>query len=311
MSPPQHTTDTRLGWITAVAAFTIWGGVPIFFLQLQAAGPWQIIAHRIIWTAALLLAILGTSGRLGLVRDAGTPRRFWLFVLSTALVTLNWSTYIWSALHGFIMQASLGYFMTPLINVVLGVFFLHERLRRIQLASVLLAGAGVAVSIVAAGVIPWIALILGISWALYGLVHKVGRMDPYGGLFIETLLLLPFCIGYVVLLGVTGQGAFGPEATGGMGWGFTGLLVCAGFVTGIPLILFGTGARHLPLTSLGVAQYITPSLQFLVSVLLYGEPFTHVDAVTFGLIWSGLAIYTWDTVRTARGTVVLRTAENA
>lgn len=305
MSPPQSTTDTRLGWITAASAFTIWGVVPIFFLQLQAAGPWQIIAHRISWTAVLLFAILGATGRLGLVRDAGTPRRFALFVLSTLLVTLNWSTYIWSALNGFIMQASLGYFMTPLINVVLGVVFLHERLRPVQLAAVGLAALGVVVSIAAAGTIPWIALILGFSWALYGLVHKVGRMDPFGGLFIETLILLPFCVGYIVFLGAAGQGAFGPEATGGMGWGFTALLVSAGFVIGIPLILFGTGARHLPLTSLGVAQYITPSLQFLLSVLLYGEPFGHVDAITFGLIWAGLALYTWDTVRTVRGAVRL------
>lgn len=300
MSPLQNATDTRLGWITAASAFTIWGVVPIFFLQLQAAGPWQIIAHRIIWTAALLLVILGTTRRLGLVRDAGTPRRLALFVISTLLVTLNWSTYIWSALNGHIMQASLGYFMTPLINVVLGVIFLRERLRPVQRAAVLLAAAGVAVSIAAAGAIPWIALILGVSWALYGLIHKVGRMDPYGGLFIETLLLLPFCLGYVLFLAATGQGAFGPAATGGMGWGFTGLLVCAGFVTGIPLILFGTGARHLPLTSLGVAQYITPSLQFLVSVLLYGERFDWISAVTFGLIWAGLALFTWDALRRGR-----------
>ncbi len=288
-------SETRRGWICALGAFLGWGLVPIFFRTIEEAGAWQIIAHRVLWTGVLLTAILWATGQLHQLREV--RGRWLLYIGSTILITANWSTYIWAALSGHIVQASLGYFMTPLVNVVIGVVFLQERLRRAQIVAVLIAGAGVAVSAVAAGVVPWLSLALANSWAFYSLLHKKYRMHPIAGLSIETLLLVPFCVAYVVWLGMIGEGDFGPTAIGGSGAYMSLMLIVAGIVTAAPLVLFMTAAKHLPLTSLGIAQYLAPSLQFLIAVGLYGEPFGLPQAITFGCIWTGLGIFSWDALR--------------
>jgi chloramphenicol-sensitive protein RarD len=214
------------------------------------------------------------------------------------LIGLNWLIYVWAVIHGHVIESSLGYYINPLVNVLLGVVVLRERLSRAQWIAVALAGAGVAVLTLGYGRLPWIALALAVTFGLYGLVRKTVGANAVTGLLWETAILTPAAVALLVVLGWRGTGAFGPGAPG-----TSLILLLGGPVTALPLVLFAAGARALPLSTLGLIQYLSPSLQFLLAVLLFREAFTAAHAVTFACIWTALAILTWDMRRSLRHAV--------
>lgn len=274
----------------AAGAFGLWGLLPIYWKALAAAGAGEILAHRIVWSAlccALLLAY--RRGVRSLLASLATPRIFLSALGSSVLIAVNWLTYIWAVNAGLVLEASLGYFINPLVCVLLGFLFLGERLRRMQAAAVCLAAAGVAFLTFHYGAVPWVALTLAFSFGLYGLCRKTARLNSLEGLTAETLLLLLPAAWYLGGLEAAGEGSF-----------FSGepvltlLLFGAGPVTAVPLLLFAAGARMLPLATVGLLQYIAPTLQFALAVFLYGEPFTPAHLITFSLIWVALALYSFE-----------------
>ena len=288
--------ETVIGLVTAASGFLIWGLSPLYFALVAHLGPWEIVAHRLVWTVVLLVPLVWGLKKAHLIAvEVRQPRRLLLYAATTALVTSNWTLFIWAVLNGHLLQASLGYYINPLINVVLGVLFLREVLNRPQRAAVLLATVGVGWLIVASGEVPIIALLLATTFGLYGLIRKTAGIDPQAGLLIETLLVAPIALGYLIVLGWEGQGAFGA------GWGISGLLIFAGAVTASPLILFMHGVKRLRYATVGLMQYIAPTLQFLIAVTVFAEPFGRDHLVTFAFIWAGLALYTADGWRRHRG----------
>lgn len=280
----------RQGLTLGLLAYISWGSFPAFFKLLNAATPLEVVSHRIFWSAAFLLLLVGMSHRLGplwrVLRDRGT-----LLTLggSTLLIAANWSVFILAVQRGQVLQSSLGYFMTPLISVLLGFLFLREKLTWWQRISVGLAALGVLNLALQHGSIPWIALVLATTFGLYGLLRKLARVDALLGLTIETLLLTPFALGYLIYLQFTEQGVFLA--------GFPDLnllLPLAGVVTALPLLGFIGAARRLRLATIGFLQYITPSLHFLLAVGLYNEAFSRGHLISFLCIWAALAVYTAD-----------------
>jgi chloramphenicol-sensitive protein RarD len=287
---------SRTGLAAAVAAFFLWGLFPLYWKQLAAVPAVEVVAHRIVWGLVAVAVWVTVRGRWADARAvASRPRTLLRLAGSGALITLNWLLYIWAVIHGHVVDASLGYFINPLVNVVLGVLVLRERLGRAQSIAVALAAAGVAVLTVAHGRLPWIALALALSFGLYGLARKTVSADAVTGLLWETALLAPLAAGYLVYLARQGTGAFGSSAPA-----TSTLLALGGPVTAVPLVLFALGARALPLSTVGFLQYLSPSLQFLLAVLVFREPFTPEHAVTFTFIWVALAILTWDLRRRLR-----------
>ncbi len=288
--------ETLVGLVSAFSGFLIWGLAPLYFALLDGVGPWEIVAHRFVWTVVLLVPLVWWLGKLPVVgSDLRQPRRLAVYAAATVLMTSNWTIFIWAILNGHLLQASLGYYINPLVNVVLGVVFLREVLNPRQLSAVGLATIGVGWLVVASGQVPVIALLLALSFGFYGLIRKAASIDPQGGLLAETLIVAPIALTYLVLLGVDGQGAFGT------GWGVSGLLVLAGAVTAVPLILFMHGVKRLRYATIGVMQYVAPTLQFIIAVTVFAEPFTRDHLVTFAFIWAGLALYTYDGLRRRRG----------
>jgi chloramphenicol-sensitive protein RarD len=287
--PSDRHRSSRSGFGYALAAYLAWGVFPLYFKALSRVPPLEILAHRVVWSALFLavLVVVRHEGRQ--YRQAfRSARSIAVYAVSTALVTSNWLLYIWAATSGRVLEASLGYFITPLVNVLLGVALLGERLRPRQAASVALAATGVLVLVVRVGVVPWLALALAASFGSYGLVRKKAALDPVVGLLVETSLVAPF--GAVIILrgAVTGTGHLGAQPL------ITALLLIAGVVTAVPLIWFAHGVRSLPLSTMGLIQYVSPTLQFFCAVMLFHEPFTHAHAAVFACIWTALALYTWD-----------------
>jgi chloramphenicol-sensitive protein RarD len=279
-----------------VAAFVLWGLFPLYWKRLAAVPALEVVAHRMAWGLVAVAAWVTLRARWADVRAvASRPRTVARLAGSGALISVNWLLYIWAVVHDQVVEASLGYFINPLVNVVLGVLVLHERLNRAQRIAVALAAAGVAVLTLAHGRLPWIALALAISFGLYGLARKTVGADAVVGLLWETALMTPLAAAYLVVLGQRGTGAFGPSHPG-----TSALLALGGPVTAVPLALFAQGARALPLSTVGFLQYLSPSLQFLLAVLVFREPFTPAHAVTFAFIWAALAILTWDLRRRLR-----------
>lgn len=278
------------GLAAAIGAFVLWGVFPLYLKPLSGVPALQVTAHRIVWCVLLVYAWLALRGELGAVRralaDPGTRLRL---AASAALVSVNWLVYVWAVGHGYTVEASLGYFINPLFNVVLGVTVLKERLNPAQWFAVALAGAGVAFLTVLAGRPPWIALVLAVTFGLYGLIRKVLPVAAVPGLATETLLLLPFAAAFLAWCEWQGTGAFG-HATPGT----DALLAGLGLVTALPLALFAFGARLIPLSTVGLVQYIGPTLQFLIGVFVFLEPFPRARAVGFVLIWAALAVYAAD-----------------
>jgi chloramphenicol-sensitive protein RarD len=288
--------STRAGTAAAVAAFLLWGLFPLYWKRLAAVPALEVVAHRTAWGLVAMAVWVTLSGRWADARaTASRPRTVARLAGSAVLIGLNWLLYIWAVVHDHVVEASLGYFVNPLVNVLLGVLVLRERLSRAQWIAVALATAGVAILTLAHGRLPWIALALAVSFGLYGLARKTVGADAVVGLLWETGLLAPVAAGYLVVLHFQGTGAFGRADPG-----TSAFLALGGAVTAVPLVLFAYGARALPLSTLGFLQYLSPSLQFLLAVLVFREPFTAAHAATFACIWAALALLTWDLRRRLR-----------
>lgn len=277
----------RSGIIYAALAFFCWGLFPIYFHALGEVPPLQILAHRMLWSLAFLLILLLLRRDWKWLQVVRQPRVFFSFVLSALLLSANWLVYIWSVMNHHVIEASLGYFINPLVNIVLGYLILKERMRPLQWAAIGVAALGVAWLTWQAGTVPWIALFLALSFGGYGLLRKTAALGPLEGLSFETIVLFPLAAGYVIWLTVQGQNVFINTASDSTRW----LLIMAGPLTAIPLLLFATGARKIPLSILGLLQYLSPTLQFLLGVWLFKEAFGADRLVGFVLIWSALALF--------------------
>lgn len=287
--------DRRSGFAYGLAAYGFWGFLPIYFKQLPDVPPVDIVAHRILWSVPLLLALLAVSGGLaGLASALRQPRLVGLLAVTALLIAVNWLFYIYAIANGHILAGSLGYYLNPIANVLLGRFILKERLSRLQWIAVALAVAGIAALAVGALSQLWISLALCLSFASYGLLRKMAPVDSPTGLTIETALLLPAAIIWLALGWSAGQPTFGANTHD------TLLLIASGVVTATPLLLFTAAARKLPYSTLGMLQFLAPTLQFLLAVLVYGEPFTTAHAIAFSAIWTALVLYVWALVRPAR-----------
>jgi len=286
----------------ASAAYLLWGVFPIYFKALLGVAPLEILAHRIVWSLAVCAALLLLLRRLRWLAELRRqPRVLLWFVGSSVAVAINWFVYIWAVNSGRVVDASLGYFINPLVNVLIGAVFLHERLRRAQWTAVGVAAAGVLWLTWQAGAVPWIGLVLGLSFGIYGLLRKTAALGAIEGLTLETVLLAPIAAAYLIWLVQAGQSEF---ANGGASTRL--LLLAAGPVTAAPLLLFAAGARRIPFSTLGLLQYLGPSLQLLIGVWLYDEPFAE-RAFGYALIWIALAVFSIEGVahgwrsRAARG----------
>lgn len=276
----------------ALAAYLSWGLVPLFWKVLAHIPASEILAHRVVWSLAFVFLALVAQKRLREVTAILSDRRklAWM-TLSTVLISINWGLYIWAVNAGNITQASLGYYINPLVNVVLARVFLGERLRPAQLAAVAIAGVGVGYMAVQGTDVPWIALTLAVSFATYGLIRKQAPMLPLPGLAVETLIAAPLAVAFLTSRGLDGSWAFATSTPVQIAFVFA-----AGAVTALPLLWFAHAARLLRYSTLGIFQYLTPTMQLLLAVLVFGEAFTEAHAVTFGLIWTGIAVYALDAV---------------
>jgi chloramphenicol-sensitive protein RarD len=284
------------GVLAATGAFVLWGLLPVYWKALAAFGPVEIIAHRIVWSLALTAALVSMRGSWsGIGRVLRSRRDAPRLAASAALLSANWLLYVWGVNTGRVLETSLGYYVTPLANVALGTLFLGERLRRLQVAALLLAAAGVLNQIAAHGRFPWIALGLAGTFSLYGLLRKTATLDSLPGLAAETALLTVPAAAYLAALAAGGGGAVGHAGLAGHL-----LLAGTGVVTAVPLLLFAHGARRVRLTTVGILQYLAPTGTFLLGVLLYREPFDRTRLVTFVLIWAAVAIYAADALARAR-----------
>jgi chloramphenicol-sensitive protein RarD len=287
----QEQQGRLLGGVCAVSAFGLWAFLPIYFNLIDpVVSSWELLLHRVIWAAVVLGAFTLIAGRgMRVVALMMRPWRLAALAVSALAIAGNWGTFLWAVTHGEILQSSLGYYINPLLSVLLGFCFLRERLSILQGLAVAIAASGVAFMVIGFGEVPWLALMMAGFFGLYGLVRKQVDVDGVTGLLIETLLLLPVALVWLAVL----------ESRGGMAFLSTGLyvdalLVGAGVVTVFPLVLFAVAARRLKLATIGLTQYIAPTGHLLIGVFLYGEPFTRAEAVTFACIWIGLAPYTAD-----------------
>ncbi|MDB6170520.1 MAG: RarD protein superfamily transporter [Verrucomicrobia bacterium] len=284
------------GALAAAGCYLAWGLFPIYWKQLGQVGATELIAHRHVWSLGFVLIVMAAGGGFSDLAAAVRSRTALQWhALSGVLLTVNWLVYVWGVNHGRVLETSLGYFLVPLINVALGRFVLHERLRPVQWAAIGLAVAGVVLLLVGVGRLPWIALTLAVTFGAYGLLRKKSPLGPLVGLGLETLLLFPFALAFLVWQQSTGQAALGR-----LGAKEHVMLVSAGVVTAIPLLLFAYGARRIRLATLGLLQYIAPTVQFVLGVWVYHEPFSRERAAAFVFIWTGLALYTADNLRSQR-----------
>lgn len=290
-TPAQQSSASRSGLLYGAGAYIWWGLCPGFFLLLLPAGAPEVLAHRIVWSALLLLLVLAVARRLGDLRRL--PRRTWLQLLGAAvLISVNWGTYIFAVTTGHVVDAALGYFINPLVSVLLGVLVFRERINRWQAAALVLALVAVVILTVELGAPPYIAVVLALSFGVYGLIKKVVRADPRVSVAVETLLALPFAAGYVIMLEVLDQGNFLDHGT----WHAL-LLLLAGPVTAVPLLLFAAAAQRLPMVTLGLLFYLNPGLQMAWGVLIGHEPMPVGRWIGFALIWVALVIMTVGALR--------------
>ena len=290
MSEPENRLT---GPLNGLAAFVMWGAFPIYFTALMIIPPIELTAIRIAATGLSAFALLLLLGRLDQARPIlASPRALAVLFLTGWLNTINWGAFVFGTHTGHVLQISLGYFLVPLVNVALGMLVLRERLRPLQMVAVVLAGAGVLHQIGLVGAVPWISLVLGLSFGFYGLFRKMLGVDPLAGLAIEHTLLLPFMIAILVWISATGT-----LASGGADWGIVLLLAGSGFVGAAPLVCYNVAARRMPISALGLMNYLAPCLQFLIAIFLYDERFGVSYLITFGFIWAALIFYSIDLVR--------------
>jgi chloramphenicol-sensitive protein RarD len=296
MSTASTDSAATRGALAATASFLLWGIMPLYWKQIQSVSAFELIAHRIAWSLLLLLAVLAWQKSFASLQMAFRDARVFASTLLSGLVlAVNWTIYVWAVNSGHVIESSLGYFLTPLCNVALGFVFFHERLRSLQWTAIALAVAGVAVLLFKAGHIPWIALSLAVSWALYGILKKKSALGSIAGLTVETMLLFPLAAALLLWRFHAGESAYEqPDLRLHL------LIIGLGVTTTIPLVLFSYGARRLRLATLGLLQYIAPSVQFLLGLLVYHEPFDTARLHACLLIWAGLLIYTADSFWTQR-----------
>lgn len=299
--PPTMTSpNTKQGALFAVTAYSFWGLIPLFFKALDAAAPGEILAHRIIWSVVILVVLLKILGKFDdFIATLKSLRRLAPLVLSSLLISVNWLVFIWAINSERILETSLGYYINPLVSVFLATMVLKEKLSRLQLIAIAIAAMGVFNQLLLFGQTPWVALTLAFSFGGYGLVRKKINVDPFVGLAVETSLLLPISIFYLLSLQGSGEGVFLRQSLT-----LDILLVLSGAVTAFPLIVFAAAARRLTLTALGLFQYIAPSVSFLLAVLLYNESFGLPEVITFLLIWIALAVFCVDSLKNYKGTPV-------
>jgi chloramphenicol-sensitive protein RarD len=284
------------GVLYAALAYIAWGLFPIFFKQLSNVNAFELVMHRMVWSLVFLMGVLAVLRRWAWLREvARQPRVLVAFGASALLLSANWSVYVWAVNNAHLVDASLGYFILPLVNVAFGFAFLQERPRPVQWLAMAVAAAGVLWLTVQTGRLPWVALVLAFTFGIYGLLRKVASLGALEGLTLETLLLAPLALGLLTWWAWHGQGALVQGDAATMGW-----LLLAGPLTAIPLLLFAAGARRIPMATLGILQYISPSLQMLLGVWLYGEAFEPARAIGFYLIWLALVVYSLDSLWQAR-----------
>lgn len=277
----------RSGLLLGLAAYTLWGFFPIFFYYLSAVSPTEILSQRIIWSFVFVLSVVLITGKQARIRQAlklPTVRRAMLF--SSVLIAINWLTFIWAVANERVLESSFGYFLTPLVSVMLASVFLKEKLDRYRQIACLFAVLGVGVQIAIMGQLPWVSLIVSISFGLYGLVRKQADVDSLSGLTIETAVLLPLAIAYWTWLSFNGASDFARH-----GINITLLLVASGLVTALPLLMFAAAAKKLSLTAVGFMMYINPIMQMLSGIYFFHEPFNSTQLISFGLIWVALLVF--------------------
>jgi len=281
-----------MGVAASLVAFSIWGVFPLYFKSVSNLPPFEVLSHRIVWTVFFVGLLIVITGNLHKVRAVfGNRKLLATLLLSSLLVSTNWLVFIWAVTHNMVLESSLGYFILPLINVALGLIFLKEKLRPWQFIAVGLSVLAVSNLIWQHGSVPWVSLTVATTFGFYGLVRKIAVVDAYTGIFVETTLIMPPVLAYLIFVGFQGTGAFNP-----FDFKLTGLLMLAGLMTATPLVLFAIAAKRLRLATVGFFQYITPTGHFLLAVFLYDELFTLPHKITFGLIWLALAIYSVDSV---------------
>lgn len=286
----------RTGALAAALCYFLWGLVPLYWKQLTAVDALELIAHRHVWSLVFLLCIVRVQGGFAPIRAALTDRRSVARnFLSALLLTANWLVYVWGVKHDHVIECSLGYFLVPLVNVAAGRFVLHEHLRRTQWIAIACAAVGVAAMILQLGQLPWIALALASTWGAYSLMRKQSTLGSLTGLTVETILLAPAAIALLLWQHHTGEGALGR-----VDFRTHVLVLSAGVITAVPLLLFAFGARRIRLSTLGLLQYLAPSVQLALGIWIYHEPFSRARALSFAFIWAALILYTTDNLLAQR-----------
>lgn len=289
-------SERRLGIIYSLTAYGIWGLIPLYFRAVRDVSPFEVLSHRIVWSFILLLAVLAIRREFAWLRRLrDKPRILASFLASSAVLSLNWFVYISAVVSGRVVDASLGYFINPLLSVVLAVVFLKERLRAAQWTAIAVAALGVLWLTALVGQLPWIGLTLAVSFGLYGLLRKTAALDALVGLALETTLLLPAALGYLFWLSHAKLGAW-PGADTSLRW----LLVAGGPITAVPLLCFAAGARRIPLSLVGILQYLGPTVQLLLGVWVFHEPFKASKMLGFALIWLAVLVFSLEGVLFAR-----------
>jgi len=300
MSPDiQQQKFYKTGLLYALLSYSIWGVFPLYWKLLLNVPPQQILAHRIIWSLLFLALILAWRRDKIFFKYLTSPHTIRILILSASLIGVNWFVYIYAVNTNHIVDASLGYYINPMVNILLGTVFLKERLSRIQIIAVVFAFSGVAYLTFHFGRLPAISLILAFSFGLYGLLRKKANLQSMPGLFVETMFLAPVSLWYLWHMNSTGTGSFGHYSTLS-----DILLVLAGPITALPMFWFGIAATRIPLSTLGFIQYLAPSIQLLIGIIIFREPFSVAYMISFGLVWVGLGIYTYSIIRNISKRVV-------
>ena len=282
--------DARTGITCGISAYAMWGLFPLFWPLLEPSGAVEILAHRIVWSLAVVLGLLVATRKLAFLRGMpGRARVLRLLTLAAVVIAVNWGVYIYGVNAGHVVETSLGYFINPIVTVLLGVVLLGERLRGLQWVALAFVTVAVALLTVQYGRPPWLAFFLAASFATYALLKKQARIGAVESLAVETAVLAPVALTYLVVLGASGDATFGDH-----GVGHALLLATSGVITAVPLILFGAAATRVPLTTIGLMQYLAPTLQFFTGVVIYDESMPAARLACFGLVWVGLAIFTTD-----------------
>lgn len=289
LAPVKAIRPEQQGFFAALAAYLIWGVSPIFFHSLGALSPFEVVAHRVVWSLITITAVMVATGRMGqALAILRKPRQVLVFAGSALAITANWVVFVHAATTGHGLDASLGYYVFPLLTVVLAALVLKERFSRRQGIALAIVVVGVLIMIVGRGNLPWITLVLAFSFGAYGLLRKIAPAESLVGLFVETLLLAPFALGYLAYQHLTGQGLTHMSDSGFL-WAM--LVIGTPLWTGLPLFLFAFGARRLRLSTVGLMQYINPTCQFIIATLIFNETFTPLHAVVFSVIWLGIIVY--------------------